>query len=100
MRVEIKAYGKGKSASIAKAVGEVRLRADSEGDAELLKSLSDAVQRADLLAVLLELSDALIRKHMSESDKKSLAGIVERCVARNAASQVFSVGSDAKGSSS
>ena len=53
MRVEIKAYGKGKSASIAKAVGEVRLRADSEGDAEFLKSLSDAVQRADLLAVLL-----------------------------------------------
>lgn len=100
MRVEIKAYGKGKSASIAKAVGEVRLRADSEGDAEFLKSLSDAIQRADMLSVLLELSDALIGKRMTKEDKKALADIVERCAAANAISTVFKVVDGQKGSSS
>ena len=86
MKVDVKAFGRGKSASICKAVGEVRLRADSDGEAELLAKLGLLLlKRPDLLRVLLEISTALISnpKKVSKKDREDLANLVIRLESYN-----------------
>ena len=78
MRIEVKAYGRGKSASICRAVGEVRLRADDEKDAEFLKELADMVYLPKLLGVLLCIGKGVEEKRLTASEKRQIADIVER----------------------
>lgn len=78
MRIEIKAFGRKKSASICKAVGEVRLRADSEHDAEVLASLGKLVQYPPMMRSLLVISNALIGGTIRVDDKASLVDIITR----------------------
>lgn len=80
MRIEIKAYGRGKEISISKAVGELRLRADGDDDAEYLKVLSDMVRHPDLLAVLLHIGKATLEKRITEKDKRQIVDIAERAI--------------------
>ena len=85
MRIEVKAHGRGKKASINKAVGEVRLRADGYIDAKTLARLGFLVQYPDMMSALLEISTALIcnRKHVKQRDRKTLCGIIARMTAAN-----------------
>lgn len=85
MRIQVKAYGRGKSVSINKAVGEVRLRADGEQDAKVLSRLGFLVQYPDMMAALLEISTALIcnRKEVSDRDVKSLRKVIDKLAAVN-----------------
>ncbi len=78
MRIEIKAFGRKKSASICKAVGEVRLRADSEPDAKVLASLGKLVQYPPMMRSLLAISTALINGAISTDDKAALVDIITR----------------------
>ena len=85
MRIEIKAHGRGKTASINNAVGEVRLRADGDADAKVLAKLGFLVQYPDMMSALLEISTALIRnrKQVTARDRKTLCGIIARMSAAN-----------------
>jgi len=80
MRIEVKAYGRNKTRSINEAVGEVRLRADSEGDAEVLCRLGDLVRYPDLMWALLEISDAVTSEKITAADKVLLGGVIKRCM--------------------
>jgi hypothetical protein len=85
VRVELKAYGRGKSVNINNAAGEVRLRASGENDAKVLANLGFLVQYPDMMAALLEVSTALIcnRDRVSKRDLKLLGDVIDRLVKVN-----------------
>ena len=78
MIIEIKAFGRKESASICQAVGEVRLRADSEHDAKVLASLGKLVEHQHMMCALLVISTALIDGTISTDDRAALVEIITR----------------------
>lgn len=81
MQVELKAFGKGKSTiGIGQAVGSLRVKAETKGQAESLKWFAKLASNSELYVLVTRLTQAIIENRVSAEDKKTLCEVVDRIV--------------------
>jgi len=64
MQIELKAFGRAAKRDVRTSCGSIRMRADSDDDAEYLALISKVVQRTSLMELLMILGEAMIDKKL------------------------------------